>query len=175
VQLSKSPVVLAVVLATIAALAAPQIGLAAGTASQPDRQLQLQLVRDINRFREAHGLPALHLSAALLAAARQHSGEMASAGYFSHDSYDGSPFWKRLQLSCPRGHKWLTAGENIYWRTDDATADGVTEAWAASPDHRANMLSQAWRDIGVSVVRADAAPGAYGGANVVIVTADFGG
>jgi uncharacterized protein YkwD len=100
---------------------------------------------------------------------------MATTGYFSHDSYDGSPFWERLDLTCPRGHTWLTAGENIYWQTGDATADGVTEAWAESPDHRANMLSPAWRDIGISVVRADAAPGAYGGANVVIVTADFGG
>jgi uncharacterized protein YkwD len=43
-----------------------------------------------------------------------------------------------------------------------------------SPGHRENLLSQRWREIGISAVHASSAPGVYGGQEVTIVTADFG-
>jgi hypothetical protein len=36
------------------------------------------------------------------------------------------------------------------------------------------MLSRAWREIGISAIHFDAAPGEYDGQAVTIVTADFG-
>jgi uncharacterized protein YkwD len=43
-----------------------------------------------------------------------------------------------------------------------------------SPEHRANILKPEWREIGVSAVHLDTAPGTYGGRPVTIVTTDFG-
>ena len=44
----------------------------------------------------------------------------------------------------------------------------------ASPEHRANILSPRWREIGVSATHFDSAPGTYGGSAVTIITTDFG-
>jgi uncharacterized protein YkwD len=44
----------------------------------------------------------------------------------------------------------------------------------ASPEHRANILDPRWRDLGVSALHVDAAPGVYQGLAVTIVTTDFG-
>jgi uncharacterized protein YkwD len=43
-----------------------------------------------------------------------------------------------------------------------------------SPPHRANLLDRSWREIGVSAIHFDSAPGDYAGGPVTIVTADFG-
>ena len=46
--------------------------------------------------------------------------------------------------------------------------------WMHSPEHRANLLSPDWREVGLSAVHVDSAPGTYHGLGVTIVTADFG-
>jgi hypothetical protein len=43
-----------------------------------------------------------------------------------------------------------------------------------SPEHRANLLSPTWREVGVSALHVAAAPGAFQGLDVTIVTTDFG-
>jgi len=43
-----------------------------------------------------------------------------------------------------------------------------------SPEHRANILTARWREIGVSAVHLAAAPGAFKGLEVTIITTDFG-
>src|SRR5947207_308075 len=89
----------AAALALIAALAAP-----AGAHVDRSRQaiatntvLASQMVSDVNRLRRSHGLRPLRVSTKLAAAATQHSQEMARMGYFSHDSANGSAFWRRVQ------------------------------------------------------------------------------
>ena len=46
--------------------------------------------------------------------------------------------------------------------------------WSIKQMHRVIMLSKAWRQIGVAVIRADRAPGVYGGRRTTVVVADFG-
>ena len=46
--------------------------------------------------------------------------------------------------------------------------------WMASPEHRANLLSYQWHEIGVAAVHENDAPGVYHGLPVTIVTTDFG-
>ncbi len=46
--------------------------------------------------------------------------------------------------------------------------------WIASPPHLRNLLSQQWRQIGVSAVSVAHAPGVYGGVHAIIITTDFG-
>jgi len=46
--------------------------------------------------------------------------------------------------------------------------------WVNSPEHRKILLTGRWREVGLSAVHVATAPGAYGGREVTIVTADFG-
>jgi uncharacterized protein YkwD len=43
-----------------------------------------------------------------------------------------------------------------------------------SPEHRANILTPRWREIGISAVHVASAPGTFKGLEVTIITTDFG-
>ena len=132
------------------------------------------VVQQINSVRREHGVGPLVLSVKLSAAARQHTLEMGSAGYFEHESADHSAFSKRLERFYPwKGCDWKV-GENLLYQSPDVSPGEVVKLWLESPGHRSNMLSPAWREVGVAAVHFDAAPGTYAGQSVTIVTADFG-
>ena len=136
--------------------------------------LARSVVHEINSVRREHGVGPLVLSAKLSAAARQHTREMGSAGYFEHESVDHSAFSKRLERFYPwRGCDWKV-GENLLYQSPDVSPSEVVRMWMNSPGHRSNMLSPAWREVGVAAVHFDSAPGTYGDESVTIVTADFG-
>ncbi len=137
--------------------------------------LQAGVLSGVNSVRRAHGLAPLQLSAGLAGAAHQHSVEMATRGYFGHSSANGSSFDRRIGRYYPiGGHRYWSVGENLLWSSPDVDAAGALDMWMKSPEHRANLLTGRWREIGLSAVHADSAPGAYGGSPVTIVTADFG-
>jgi uncharacterized protein YkwD len=167
----------AATLALVAALAAP-----AGAHVDRSRQaiasntaLATEMVSDVNRLRRSHGLRPLRVSTKLVEAATQHSQEMARMGYFSHDSANGSAFWRRVQhYYGSKGRRYWSVGENLLWASPDVDAAGSVKMWMASPEHRANLLKGEWREIGLSVVHVPSAPGVYNGLEVTIVTADFG-
>ena len=122
------------------------------------------LLAEINRARAAHGLRALRYDRRLHAAARAHSSDMVAHGYFGHGN-----FGRRLQNYGVRGR---ALGENVAWAAG-ATVNGqvVVAQWLASPSHRANLLSRAFRRVGVG-----AAVGSFGGyPQAYVVTADFSG
>jgi|SRR5262245_10458667 uncharacterized protein YkwD len=166
------------------ALAAAVVGLwvaasPAGASSQRPAAslstLEQGVLADINSLRKQHGLAPLRLSASLSAAARQHSGEMAARGYFSHDSANGASFDKRIARYYPiSGRRYWSVGENLLWSSPDVDAGGALQMWWNSPEHRKNMLTARWREIGLSAVHVASAPGTYGGREVTIVTTDFG-
>jgi uncharacterized protein YkwD len=139
------------------------------------RSLNHELVSAINTFRLAHGLPALHVSRHLNAAARQHSEEMGADGYFDHPSADGTAFWKRIQHYYPIAHyTYWTAGENLLYQAPTVDATSALQMWIASPEHLKNLKDKSWTDLGVSAVHVIAAGGVYGGSDVTIITTDFG-
>jgi uncharacterized protein YkwD len=151
---------------------------AGATADRPTSALALLeqgVLHNINALRAQHGLAPLRLSSALTSAARQHSSEMGSRGYFSHDSANGSSFDRRIARFYPMGNKrYWSVGENLLWSSPDVDAAGALTMWFNSPEHRKNMLTARWREIGLSAVHIGGAPGTYGGREVTIVTADFG-
>jgi uncharacterized protein YkwD len=159
----------ALVAAVQPAAAAPQ------TAAQADAQLAVQILGSLNAVRAQHGLRPVVTSPALTAAASQHSLEMASAGYFAHESQDGTPFWKRVQRYYGSAHRsyWST-GENLLFSAPDVDATQAMQMWMASPEHRDNILTARWRQIGISVVHVDSSGSVFGGGPVTIVTTDFG-
>jgi Uncharacterized protein with SCP/PR1 domains len=168
--------ILAAAVAAFAALAG-----SADAPSSPTRPavsldaLSHDVLIDVNAVRKSHGLAPVRLSVRLNAAAAQHSNEMARVGYFAHESANGSAFEKRLARFYPMGsrHYW-SVGENLVWAGPDLSADKALELWMSSPPHRENLLTSRWREIGISAVHADSAPGLYGGGPATIITADFG-
>jgi uncharacterized protein YkwD len=168
-----------VVVATCAVLIAASTAVAAPV--QPRRAtvslsaLEQGVLADINAFRVQNHLVPLRLSTALTTAARAHSQEMASGGYFAHESADGSAFWHRIQRSYTSSPwRYWSVGENLLWSSGDLDAQGAVQMWIATPEHRANLLTANWREIGVSALHVAAAPGTYDGLDVTIVTTDFG-
>lgn len=164
---------LAVLVLTGALAAAAWAGTTTGAASM--QSLQSSVLVDINAFRSAHGLSQLRLSAALSAAARQHSRQMALDGYFAHHSADGSAFWRRIQHFYPSSRsRYWSVGENLLWSSPGVDASHALAMWIASPEHLANLMNPHWRQIGISAVHVNTAPGIYRGMPVTIVTTDFG-
>jgi uncharacterized protein YkwD len=137
--------------------------------------LEFGVLRQLNAIRADHGLVALKPSAALTAAAADHTREMGAVGYFAHDSKDGTAFWKRVGRWYPAGgSQYWAVGENLLWASPDVAPATALDQWMASPEHRANILKPEWREVGVSALHVDAAPGDYSGRAVTIVTTDFG-
>jgi uncharacterized protein YkwD len=172
------PAIAAILLASaVAAPAGARQARSAGPArvSTAMRALQSGILVDLNRVRAQHGLVPLRLSGRLSSAASQHSREMARVGYFSHNSADGSAFWRRIARFYPsNGYGSWSVGENLLWSSPDVDAAGAIKMWMGSPEHRANLLNSSWREVGLSAVHSDSAPGTYHGLGVTIVTADFG-
>jgi uncharacterized protein YkwD len=168
--------ILALVLTLVGVFAA-----GAGATATPVRtlaaadQLEGQVLLELNKIRRQHGLGPVRLSRPLSTAADTHSRAMGTYGFFEHESRDGSEFWKRLQrFYRPDGYRSWSVGENLLWSSGDLTAAAALELWMNSPGHRTNILTARWREIGLSALRVRAAPGVYGGRDVVIITSDFG-
>jgi uncharacterized protein YkwD len=163
----------------LAALALAPAGVAAtqspASGAQRQQALAAALVVEINAVRRDHGLKPLVRSSKLASAAAQHTREMGAEGYFEHESFDSTPFWKRIERWYP-SNRWSawSVGENLLYSSPSLSASEAVEMWMDSPPHRANLLSRSWRDIGVSAIHFASAPGEYDGDPVTIVTADFG-
>jgi uncharacterized protein YkwD len=137
--------------------------------------LESGVLSQLNKIRAQHGLQPLQLNARLTAAAAQHDREMGRAGYFEHESHDGTAFWKRIGgFYGSSGYGYWSVGENLLWSSPEVDAAGALDLWMHSPEHRANILTPRWREIGVSAQHFAAAPGAYKGLEVTIITTDFG-
>jgi uncharacterized protein YkwD len=114
------------------------------------------------------------VSKRLQQAALAHDREMLRFGFFGHSSPNGREFWQRVERWYPqRGQGW-TVGENLLAASPNVSMKETVAAWLASPEHRAILLSDAWRAVGVAVVHVRHAPGIYEGEATTIVTADFG-
>ena len=145
------------------------------TGRQSLKTLDTGVLGKLNAIRSAHGLSPLHPNARLAAAASYHCRELAAHGYFAHTSADGGAFWKRIERwYAPRPGGYWTVGENLLWSSPSVDATQALAAWMRSPEHRANILSRDWREIGIAAVHVTSGPGIYGGRPVTIITTDFG-
>jgi uncharacterized protein YkwD len=137
-------------------------------------QLESQVLARINDIRQKAGLVPLKPSAQLGTAAFEQSVSMAEHGFFAHESYSGSPFWKRVAARYASHANSWSVGENLVWRSPELNARTALDLWLRSPEHRENLLSPTWREIGLGAVHTTSAPGVYEGREVTILTADFG-
>ena len=129
---------------------------------------------ELNRIRAEHHLALLTLNTDLSTAAAQHTSEMITDGYFAHESHDGAAFWKRMTgYTNGAQHSW-SVGENLLWSAGAVNSNEALKLWMDSPEHRANILSPDWRQIGIAAVHAASAPGTFGDSAVTVITTDFG-
>ena len=134
------------------------------------------LVAAVNRVRRAHGLRPLAYSGALANAATEHAKALATAGMFTHDwPTTGRLFSSWIRSFYPeRGYRAWRAGENLLWASPGFSPADAVQQWLDSPVHRRVLLTKSWRELGIGVVSAVAAPGTYGGRDVQIAAAEFG-
>jgi uncharacterized protein YkwD len=162
-------------IALLGALAAP----AAHSSKASNRvvlsSLESGVLGQLNKIRVQHGLQPVKISARLTASAAQHSREMGADGYFEHNSHDGTAFWKRIgRWYGSNGYGYWSVGENLLWSSPQVDPVDALQLWMNSPEHRANILTARWREIGISAVHVTAAPGTFKGLEVTIITTDFG-
>ncbi|MCO6436623.1 MAG: CAP domain-containing protein [Phycisphaerae bacterium] len=86
----------------------------------------------------------LTMNAALRCAARLHSLDMATRGFFDHTNPDGDGPAERI---APTGYQPRTWGENIAYGY--ATPEQVVAGWMGSDGHCANIMRSSFTEIGV--------------------------
>lgn len=122
------------------------------------------LVSLTNENRDQKNLSPLSTNPVLQLAAQMKANDMATKGYFAHTSPEGLEPWYWLKQA---GYSYSYAGENL--AVDFVDSDDVTDAWMKSPTHRANMVNQNYREVGIAV-----ASGKYKGKSTLFVVQFFG-
>ena len=103
-----------------------------------------------NQERLGYGLNTLSTSPQLSAAALAKANDMFEKQYWDHFGPNGESPWQFIRAA---GYDYVYAGENL--AKGFRTAEGIHEAWMASPTHKANIVSANYRDIGVAVVQGE--------------------
>jgi len=88
----------------------------------------------------------LQLNSQLSRAAQAKAEDMAARDYWSHTAPDGQQPWSFITDS---GYKYQIAGENLAYGFVNST--DTVRGWMNSPEHRANLLHNSYRDVGFGV------------------------
>lgn len=99
---------------------------------------EAEVLRLVNEYRAANGLAPLESDSRLNAAADDWSETMAEGDFFRHST--------PAQVE-EQGYEWRNWGENI--AAGQTTPESVVNAWINSPGHRANILNENYKDIGI--------------------------
>lgn len=122
------------------------------------------LVDETNSTRSNEKLGQLRTNPVLERAAQLKADDMAANGYFAHNSPDGKTPWYWFEQV---GYNYAAAGENLAVNFTDSK--DVTEAWLASPTHRANIMNANYTEIGIATAK-----GKYKGKDAIFVVQEFG-
>ena len=117
-----------------------------------------------NDTREIYALGDLKISPTLEYAAKLKAIDMASKGYFAHNSPEGNTPWHWFDLA---GYRYIYAGENLASHFSDSRE--VHDAWVSSPTHRANIINGNFTEIGIAT-----AEGYFEGVPTTFVVQMFG-
>lgn len=126
--------------------------------------LQNVLVSETNNSRRLEDVSVLKESPLLDAAAQMKAEDMASKGYFAHNSPQGITPWYWMNQT---GYEYTYAGENLAINFSDS--EDVVRAWLNSPAHRNNLLSKHFTEIGIATAK-----GVYDGRETIFIVQMFG-
>ena len=162
-------------LAALVPLLAPVAADADGSSRLTLTTLELSTIDSINALRVSNGIEPLKPSPGLFGSAMLHCEQMVEGGYFAHTGPGGPSFAWRLAAFYPQGsHRYYSVGENLLWTLRPMSSQVMIAKWMGSPEHRANLLNPAWRQIAVAVLSVRSAPGVFDDGPVTVVTVDFG-
>ncbi len=122
------------------------------------------LTTETNKERALNNLEPLAVNPLLVEAAQLKADDMASRGYFAHNTPDGKTPWYWLDQV---GYTYAYAGENL--AVNFVESSEVTAGWMNSPTHRANIVKSNYTEIGIAVAR-----GMYKGQESTYVVQFFG-
>src|ERR1035437_634796 len=123
-----------------------------------------QLLILTNQQRQNNGLGALTDSSQLDQAAANKAADMFGKDYWAHNAPDGTTPWTFIKGA---GYNYVYAGENLA-RGFNSASDVIT-AWMDSPEHRQNVLSPNYQNVGFAV-----ATGKLNGEDTVLVVEMLG-
>ena len=123
-----------------------------------------QLLLLTNQKRQENGLFPLSLNQQLSNAASGKANDMFAQNYWAHNSPDGKTPWVFIKGA---GYNYIYAGENL--ARGFTNAQDVINAWMASPEHRKNMLSGNYQNVGYA-----AETGKLNGEDTVLVVEMLG-
>ena len=100
-----------------------------------------------NAYRSQFNCPPLRENVQLDQAALAHSQDMATHGYFDHNSPSGQTPWDRIHAT---GYQFSMAAENIAagYPTPEAVIDAFFNETPPNDGHRRNLLNCSLRDVG---------------------------
>lgn len=113
-----------------------------------ERAMEQEVLKLVNRARAENGLNPLLWADDLADIARAHSADMIERGFFSHTNPDGQSPFDRIKSN---GISYRAAAENIAYGQPDAEA--VMNSWMNSAGHRANILNENLKEIGIGAVK----------------------
>ena len=105
-----------------------------------------QLLILTNQQRQDNSLGALTDNQDLDQAAANKAADMFSKDYWAHNAPDGTTPWVFIKNS---GYNYVYAGENL--ARGFTNAQDVITAWMNSPEHRKNVLSPNYQNVGFAV------------------------
>lgn len=123
------------------------------------------IIQWTNAHRQQNGLPPLLFNAELGAAAAIKTADMFARQYFEHVSPSGEG---PGDLAEQVGYEYGAIGENLALGNFENDQD-VVQAWMNSAGHRANILHERYKEIGVAVQK-----GAFEGKEAWIAVQEFG-
>lgn len=104
------------------------------------------LFADTNQQRASSSETALNLNSQLNSAAQAKANDMVSRDYWSHTTPDGQQPWSFITAA---GYTYQAAGENLAYGFD--SSDAVIAGWMNSAEHKANILSTSYKDVGFGI------------------------
>jgi uncharacterized protein YkwD len=125
----------------------PMIVGQSGLQSAEEQAMAAQVLVAVNAERAKAGCAPVSLDQDLIAAAQEHSKDMATNNFFSHTGSAGTTVSQRASAA---GYSSTFVGENIAAGYD--TPEEVMRGWMESPGHRENILNCAYRHIGIGYV-----------------------
>ena len=117
-----------------------------------------------NASRKNAGLKELRISPELEKAAEQKARDMLNNQYFAHITPANKTPWDFMKNA---GYSYLFAGENLAINFN--SAEEVLTGWLTSPEHKENILSNKYSEIGIGLAK-----GKFLGSETVVVVQMFG-
>ena len=122
------------------------------------------LVNLTNQSRVNNNVAQLKINPLLEKAAQMKADDMATKGYFAHNTPDGKTPWYWFDQA---GYKYTYAGENL--AVNFQNSEEVENAWLASRGHFLNIVNPHYTEIGIAT-----STGIYKGREAIFVVQMFG-